>query len=297
MMQNEKTGRGGNPIRPYSTSLNTKKIASDRREINEIRDYASRKFYLLRLHAGIRHNDLGRLVSYRRRYGLEIGTEAGWAAVIANLAECSGVTADAYSINQFARRLGLPPIDYDIAAAACRSANGLIMPAVVAGKLLDVSSTERTAAIIRSLEAVDEPAEERKRRLDRVRQQKRRAVTRHKIIKERDTRRRTAAPALRALHSSSAFRLPSRQEPQPTFFPSGKKIVMDAQRQAREITDRTYAPQARSAGSRPPICQPFQASNPEQQRTIPELPGEGPNDKFQRAAVYPSIRARLGTRR
>lgn len=270
-LTNEKAGRGCHPIRPSNTYHNTKTIARDRREINGKRDYASEKYRLLKLHVGIRHNDLGRLVSYRRRHGFEIGTEAAWAAVIANLAECSGVTADAYVINEFARRLRLPPIDYDVAAAACRSADGLLMPSHVAGKLLEVSSCERTAAIIRSLEAIDEPADERKRRLSRERQRKCRAVTRHRINKARDTRRRTASPALRALRSSSAVRLPLRQGSQPFFFPTEKRTVRDAPRQASEINDRAFAPQARIADPSAPTCQSFHfmSSSSESRRTAP----------------------------
>ncbi|MFS8123781.1 hypothetical protein QD336_15290 [Rhizobium sp. BR 250] len=276
-IRNEKAGRGGNPNQLNIKHHDTKTIARDRREINGKRDYASEKYRLLKLHAGIRYNDLGRLVSYRRRHGLELGTEAAWAAVLANLTECFGVSADACSINSLARRLGLPPIDPDVAAAACRSADGIIMAAFVAGKLLQVLSCERTAAVIRSLEAIDEPADARKRRLNRARQQKRRAVTRHKVITARDTRRRTASPALRALTSSSSIRLPFRQEPQPSFFPIGEGTVMDAPRQASEINDRAFAPQARLAGSRPPICEPFdlsQPSNPEPSQAKPSLSGE-----------------------
>lgn len=252
---NQQAGRGCHPIRPDNSLHDTKTISSNRRGINGKRDIASEKYRLLKLHAGIRYNDLGRLASYRRRQGLELGTEAAWAAVLANLTECFGATADAYSINALARRLGLPAIDYDVAAAACRSADGVIMPAFVAGKLLQVLSCERTAAVIRSLEAIDEPADARKRRLNRARQQKRRAVTRHKIITARDTRRRTASPALRALQSSIAVRLPLRQEPQRSLFPDGKRTVRGAPRQASEITDRAYAPQAPLAGSQPPVCQ------------------------------------------
>jgi hypothetical protein len=295
---NGKAGRGGNPIQLDSSSFNKKKIASDRREINGKRDYASEKYRLLKLHAGIRYNDLGRLVSYRRRHRLELGTEAAWAAVLANLTECFGTSADAYSINALARRLGLPRIDCDVAAAACRSADGIIMSAFVAGKLLQVLRCERTAANVRSLEAIDEPADERKRRLNRARQQKRRAVTRHNITSVRDTRRRTASPALRALTSSSSIRLASRQEPQPLSFPTGKKTGRDAPRQASEISDRAFAPQARLAGSRPPICEPFdlfQPSNPEPWQAKPSLSGEQ-NDQLQTTG-YPSYRTRLGTRR
>lgn len=252
---NEKAGRGGNPIRPNTQSLDTKTISFNRRKINGKRDYASEKFHLLKLHAGIRFNDLGRLASYRRRHGLELGTEAAWAAVLANLSECFGVSADAFSINQLARRLGLPAIDPDVAAAASRPADGLIMPSHVAGKLLQVLSSERTDAKVRSLEAIDETVEERKRRLSRERQRKRRSVTRPYNDRLRDTRRRTASPALRALHSSSAVRLPSRHEPQRLSFPSGEK-VRGAQQKASE-TCRAVAPQARLADPKPPVCPRF----------------------------------------
>lgn len=263
MMQNEKAGRGGNPIRPDIKLHDTKKIASERREINEIRDYASEKFRRLKMTAGQRYNELARLINYRFVHGLDIGPVTGWALVLGNLVECFGTTADCFSVDRLRRRLRLPAIDADVVSACCYPAEGRLMPQATVGALLEVTACERQDCRLLRIEACDEPKADRKRRLARLRQQRRRSVTRTlKDSKtERDTRRRVASPALRAFRSSSSIRLPSRHEPQRLSFPSGEK-VRGAQRQASEITDRTYAPQARIGISQAPVCLCFDRSDP-----------------------------------
>jgi hypothetical protein len=212
-----------------STAAGTKKLPFDRRKIKAFRyDREAERLSLLRLHAGIRYNDLGRLIYYRRRHSLSIGPEHGWAAVLANVVECLGQTVDVHAINEFGRRLGLPQIDADIAASACRSAGGILMSAVVAGEFLEVTSCERTDAKIRGLEAVDESAHERKRRISRERQRRRRAVTRPYKNRERDTARKSGAGlrrfASRLAKGRSSTALPSRQEPRPfPVFPGKGK--------------------------------------------------------------------------
>lgn len=266
---NEKAGRGCHPIRPGNTYHNTKTIARDRREINGKRDLASEKYRRLKMTAGQRFNELARLVTYRRQYGLDLGPATGWALVLSNLVECLGTTADCYSVDQIRRRLRLPAIDLDIIAACCSPAEGRLMPQATVGDLLEVSSCERQDCCLLRIEACDEPQVDRKRRLARERQQRRRRVT--LTVKRkccgRDTRRRAASPALRALLTSSAVRLTLRQEPKPRFFPTGGKTVTDAPGLASEITDRAYAPQARLADPSVPTCEPFYLhSSPELRR-------------------------------
>lgn len=209
------------------------------------------------MEGGQRFNELARLIAYRRQHDLDIGPATGWALVLCNLVECLGTTADAHSVDQIRRRLRLPAIDLDIIAACCSPAGGRLMPQQTVGELLEVTACERQDCRLLRTEACDEPQADRKRRLARERQQRRRRVT--LTIKrknsERDSRRRTASPALRALQSSIAVRLLFRQEPQRPFFPYGEKTVMDAPRQASEITDRAYAPQVRIAVSHPLVCQ------------------------------------------
>lgn len=263
-LTNEKAGRGCHPIRPGNTYHNTKTIARDRREINGKRDLASEKYRRLKMTAGQRFNELARLVTYRRRYALDLGPATGWALVLSNLIECLGATADCYSVDQIRRRLRLPAIDLDIIAACCSPAEGRLMPQATVGDLLEVTSLERQDCRLLRIEACDEPQADRKRRLARERQQRRRRVT--LTVKRkccgRDTRRRAASPALRALRSSSAVRLPSQQEPQRLSFPAGEKTVRDAPRQASEITDRADAPQVRIADSQPPVCPRFDRHPP-----------------------------------
>lgn len=260
---NEKAGRGGNPNQLGNT-VYTKRISRDRREINGKRDYASEKYRRLKMTAGQRFNELARLVTYRRQHGLDIGPVTGWALVLSNLTECLGSTADCYSVDKIRRRLRLPAINLDIIAACCYPAEGRLMPQATVGDLLEVTSCERKDCRLLRIEACDESQADRKRRLARERQQRRRRVTRtiEKKNSERDIRRRTASPALRALTSSSSIRLPLRQEPQRSFFPAGGKIVRDAPRQASEITDRAYAPQVHIAVSHSPVCQRNDQSPP-----------------------------------
>ncbi len=269
---NEKAGRGCHPIRPDNSLHDTKTISSNRRGINGKRDLVSEKYRRLKMTAGQRFNELARLVAYRRRYGLDLGSATGWALVLSNLTECLGVTADCYAVDQIRRRLRLPAIDFDVIAACCSPAEGRLMPQQTVGELLEVSSCERQDCRLLRIEACDEPQADRKRRLARERQQRRRHVTRTIRRKDcgRDTRRRAAWPALRALHSSSAVGLPARQEPQPLSFPVGEKAVRDAPRQASE-TCRALAPQARFADPSAPICQSFHlmSSSSESRRTAP----------------------------
>lgn len=224
-IQTQKSRRGGNPSWTGNPS-NTKSISFDRREIKVARDHASEKLRLLRLHAGIRFNDLGRLVAYRRRHALNIGSEFSWAVVLANLSEALGTTADVFAVHDLARRLGLPEIDADIAAAACRSGDGLLLSAVVVGEFLEVSSCERTDARLRNVEAVDECAEDRKRRIARDRQRRRRAVTRPYQNRKRDTVRKTGGGsrcfASRLAKGRTSTALASRQEPRASSFFSGR---------------------------------------------------------------------------
>lgn len=228
-LSNEKSGWGGHPNRTdRHSAFNTKRISSDRREIKAFRvDREAERLRLLRLHAGIRFNDLGRLIAYRRRYGLNVGSEFSWAVVLANLSEALGTTADVYAIHDLGRRLGLPEIDPDIAAAACRSGDGLLLSAVVVGEFLEVSSCERTDARLRNIEAVDESAVDRKRRIARERQRRRRHVTRPNNGGKRDTGRKTGGGsrrfASRLAKGRASTSLPSLQEPQPfSFFPHGE---------------------------------------------------------------------------
>jgi len=240
---NEKTGPGCRPFRSQ-TRYQTAKFDTNRigRKPFEIKGQRARPW--LKITAGQRFNELGRLVAYRREYGLAMGPASGWAIVLANLSECLGVTSDCQTVDELRRRLRLPALDPDVVAPACKPADGKLLNQAYVGALLEVTSVEREDLRLLRIEAYDEPAADRRRRLDRERKRRVRRTMERQNIRGADNRRRTASPALRALRSSSSFRLPAAQEPHPIWESiSEKEKGREAPRQARPTAGRA----ARSA--------------------------------------------------
>lgn len=129
-----------------------------------------------------RRNSLSRLVKFRRENGGRLGPEEGWIAVLGNTVAALRQPVDVQSVAALAARLGLPPFDFEKAeglladteqARRVWSTYRLRTPAQVAS-LLQVTRVERDECRLRDIEAVDEPASDRKRRLARERQTRRR---------------------------------------------------------------------------------------------------------------------------
>ncbi len=177
-----------------------------------------------------RCNELARLALYRLENGLDLGPPVAWALVLANLAVCLGQASDVTAIAALCRRLQLPQLDEDISAAACHNAGTELMKAAHAGALLQVTTVERDDCRLLRIDAWDESADDRQRRLARERQRRRRSVTVtiERRLCARDTVRKSGAGlrrfASRLAKGRSSTALPSRQEPRRfPFFPEKEK--------------------------------------------------------------------------
>lgn len=130
-----------------------------------------------------RYHDLDRLATHRRRHAPDLGDEQAWARIIANLCRVRDNQVSVSSVNITARRLHVGPLDQtivnivvrDISVMAWGNRYPLYTPEE-AGKLLRVTKVEREAADLEKIDAIDEPGEERKRRLDRERKRREREL-------------------------------------------------------------------------------------------------------------------------
>ncbi|MFC7396530.1 hypothetical protein ACFQU1_04915 [Chelatococcus sp. GCM10030263] len=122
-----------------------------------------------------RLNELGRLVAFRIRRGDNIGNPDGWASVLADTAAALGKEVDVASVNDLCRRIGLLDIDPAKILAAVHGRETArrvwrgyrVMSPEAAGAAVELTTAERSELRIRRLDAWDEPAEERKRRIGR----------------------------------------------------------------------------------------------------------------------------------
>ncbi|GEM_PF-4807090 len=221
--EKEKTGEG---CRPFRSGSDHQISQSDTKKITRNgwfrKGYRSR--YWLKITAGQRFNEIARLVTYRQRFGLAMGDATAWAVVLANLIECLGTTADVQTVGELCRRIGLPSLDPDVVAPVCKPAEGKLLSQAYVGALLEVTALERQDCGLLRIEACDEPAADRRRRLDRERKRRVRRTIEGNKIREADRRQVTASPRLRRLRSSISACLPSSLEPHPFFESlSGKK--------------------------------------------------------------------------
>lgn len=130
-----------------------------------------------------RRNSLSRLVKYRIENGLALGPAIAWAAVLGNTLAALRTEVTVTAVAALAARLGLPPIDPELISASIADVEQtrrvwsdyrLRTPAQV-GAMLEVTSIERQECNLRDIDAADEAASDRKRRLARERQARRRA--------------------------------------------------------------------------------------------------------------------------
>lgn len=129
-----------------------------------------------------RYHDLDRLSTYRRKHGPDLGHPQAWAQVLANLCRVRDGQVTIEAVNDTARRLGLPRLNPTMVTIAVREVAekawrrySLYSPEE-AGVLLQVRMAERTGADIVKIDAIDEPGDARRRRLDRERKQRERAA-------------------------------------------------------------------------------------------------------------------------
>lgn len=134
------------------------------------------------MNARQRMRDLERLATYRRQHGPALGEPVAWAQVVANLVRVEHNTITADLVNERVQRLGLPALAPVIVAVAVREIGAKawgqykLYSAAEAGTLLAVTTIERAMAQIVKLDAIDEPAADRRRRLDRERKAEKRAA-------------------------------------------------------------------------------------------------------------------------
>lgn len=126
----------------------------------------------------IRRASLRRVITSRKLHRQNLGDAPGWVSVILNLVHCEGgKTDDRDSINRVARRLGLPSFGPDAFAVVAGGVFGRrLMPAAQCGALIDLTTLEREELGILDIDASDEPADMRKKRLAKERQQKHRGA-------------------------------------------------------------------------------------------------------------------------
>ncbi len=138
-----------------------------------------------------RRNELHRLISYRTRHGLDIGSAYGWAKVIANLVAALGepVTCDAvadlwtwiagaqYQIDRDI--IDLMARDTEIARRIWDSYQ--LLPAREAGAAIALTEVERVDCGILRIDAWTEPSADRTRRLARERKRKERERKRNDV--------------------------------------------------------------------------------------------------------------------
>jgi hypothetical protein len=125
-------------------------------------------------------NELQRIVRYRRTYGLDAGPPIGWCVVLADLAAALKQEVNVLSVDSLCRRIGLPNIDPAIIAGVAHHAEPArrvwaqyrILGAEATGNLIELTSVERDECKIKRIDAADEPAHERRRRLARERQKR-----------------------------------------------------------------------------------------------------------------------------
>lgn len=134
------------------------------------------------MNAHQRRRELVTLARYRVENGLGLGLDAGWAHVIGNtLRVIEGQVTEQRVVDE-ATLYGLPPMSQATIEDVVRQLAGrywagpkLYSPAH-AGSLLSLTSVEREESGVQKLEAIDEPADDRRRRLDRDRKREKRAV-------------------------------------------------------------------------------------------------------------------------
>ncbi|WP_202306166.1 hypothetical protein [Mesorhizobium sp. L-8-10] len=127
-----------------------------------------------------RKNELARLVQYRLHNGLDAGPPIGWAAVLANLSATLGDEVTVDSVADLCRRIGLPEIDAAIVAGLARDPEKArrvwtkyeLLDAASTGALIEMTSVEREELEIKRIDAWDETADDRRRRLTRERKRK-----------------------------------------------------------------------------------------------------------------------------
>jgi hypothetical protein len=124
-----------------------------------------------------RYNELGRLIKYRTVHKLDMGPPIGWAVTLANLAACLGREVDTPRLLELCYMLRLEPIEPAILAGVARDTEKArrvwsryeLLDAASTGELIQLTSAERGDLDIRRIDACDESAEDRKRRLTRER--------------------------------------------------------------------------------------------------------------------------------
>ncbi len=127
-----------------------------------------------------RIRSLTRLTQYRRAGGLHPGEEAGWIFVLANLVGVMERRVSSAAMLDMAATIGLPALELasvaaiagDITAARGRK----ILPAHQCGALVSLTAAERVDCNILDIDAVDEDATSRRRRLAKERQARLRAA-------------------------------------------------------------------------------------------------------------------------
>lgn len=157
--------------------------------------------------AGQRFNELARLLAYRRRHGLALGPIIGWAFVLVDLVAAFGGQVDVQTVGDMARRIGGLDLDLDIVAGIASSKRLHMLDAAQTAAFLEVTSVEREDCGLCRIDAWDEPATERRRRLARDRQKRRRVTRTFKkdnLCGGDRARRVVASPRLRRLRSSSS---------------------------------------------------------------------------------------------
>ncbi|MER8455836.1 hypothetical protein NKH24_06815 [Mesorhizobium sp. M1300] len=129
-----------------------------------------------------RLNELARLSHYRAKHGLDAGPAIGWANVLANLSACLGEEVGNSSVEDLCRRMSLNKIDPDIVAGVTRDVEKArrvwstyeLLGAASTGALIHLTALERADLRIQRIDAWEEPAADRKRRLARERQRRKR---------------------------------------------------------------------------------------------------------------------------
>lgn len=125
-----------------------------------------------------RIRSLTRLAQLRRVERRHPGEETGWIIVLANVAGVKFGRVDTVSMLNLATTIGTPAIDERSLAAVVGEVSGRrkrLLSAAQCGALVGLSTDERGRLCIKDIDATDEPAADRKRRLARQRQARRRA--------------------------------------------------------------------------------------------------------------------------
>lgn len=131
-----------------------------------------------------RLNSLSKLSKYRRQHGLELGNDGDWTLLLANVIGALGQEVSAGAVAALRARLALPETDRDrlegqiadVELMRRVSFSYRLRTSAQVGALLGVSSVEREEANVIDIDAVDESAVERRRRLDRQAKRLKRAA-------------------------------------------------------------------------------------------------------------------------